>query len=349
MVRSRVFAALAGVLLAATVWAAPTASPTFTDPGSAGPDYALQGEYLGQIATVAKKQGVGIQVIALGQGRFQAVMYTGGLPGEGWDPAAALLTDTGARTDNLVTFKLGEYKAVLSGGAVALMNSGGETIAKLASVERRSPTLGQKPPAGATVLFDGTSLDHFTGGGLIEGQLCTHADPPAVDASGENGEKKKPVRGDVVSKESFGDFSLHLEFRTPFMPEARGQARGNSGIYLQNRYECQVLDSFGLKGEDNECGGIYKAGRPAVNMCFPPLTWQTYDIDFVAARFDTSGAKLKNARVSVRHNGVVIHEDRELAAVTPGGLKDESPTGPLKLQDHGNPVMYRNIWIVKKN
>ena len=134
----------------------------------------------------------------------------------------------------------------------------------------------------------------------------------------------------------------------PFKPLGRGQDRGNSGVYLQDRYEVQVLDSFGLKGENNECGGIYTKAKPAVNMCFPPLVWQTYDIDFEAAKFDADGKKTKNAVATVKHNGVIIHDNFEIDGSTGGG-KPEGPTpGPIQLQGHGNPVFYRNIWVVER-
>ena len=113
-------------------------------------------------------------------------------------------------------------------------------------------------------------------------------------------------------------------------------------------YETQMLDSFGLEGKDNECGGIYKVAPPKVNMCLPPLAWQTYDVDFTAPRFE-GGKKVKNARVTVRHNGVVVHDDVEITTLTPGGtLKEERPAGPLHLQNHDNPVRYRNIWVLPK-
>jgi hypothetical protein len=151
----------------------------------------------------------------------------------------------------------------------------------------------------------------------------------------------------ATSKDAFKSHQLHLEFCLPYMPEARGQGRGNSGLYVAGRYEIQLLDSFGLEGKDNECGGIYKISRPAVNMCLPPLSWQTYDLEFTAPTFDDSGKKVANGRITVRHNGVVIHDNIELPHPTPGGKGGaESDPGPIFLQDHGNPVRYRNIWVV---
>ena len=150
-------------------------------------------------------------------------------------------------------------------------------------------------------------------------------------------------------KQLFTNFTAHVEFLLPFKPLGRGQDRANSGVYLQDRYEVQVLDSFGLKGENNECGGIYTQAKPAVNMCFPPLVWQTYDIDFTAARYDASGAKTASARLSVRHNGVMIHENLELKTNTPGnGRKEDASGGPFFLQGHGNPVFFRNIWALPR-
>ena len=112
----------------------------------------------------------------------------------------------------------------------------------------------------------------------------------------------------------------------------------------------QVLDSFGLKGENNECGGIYSIAKPKVNMCYPPLTWQTYDVDYTAAQYDAAGNQAKPATMTVRHNGELVHENVELPikSTTAAPVQKGPQPAHLHLQDHGNPVRYRNVWIVEK-
>jgi hypothetical protein len=209
---------------------------------------------------------------------------------------------------------------------------------------RLSPCLGATPPPGAVVLFDGTTLAGW------EPRDPKLQGKPVGWMISDGVLQVAPGTGDIMTKRKFTDFQLHIEFRTPFMPEARGQDRGNSGVYLQGRYEVQVLDSYALKGEDNECGGIYKVSAPRVNMCAPPAQWQSYDITFTAPRFDTQGNKTHDAVVTVFHNGVLIHEDLMLPGVT-GGAVDEDAKNPgaLLLQDHGNLVQYRNIWLVESS
>jgi hypothetical protein len=295
----------------------------YLDPKEAGPDFAVQGEYEGSIGTKAK---IGAQVIALGGGRFDAVIYTQGLPGAGWDGKTKVRLH-GETSDNAAHLKGKNFEGTVKDGLFSGTAEDGVKF-ELKKVERKSPTLGATPPPGAIVLFDGKNTAAWRVGKLEDGSLL------GVPA---------------ITKETFEDFLLHIEFETPFMPRARGQGRGNSGVYLADQYEVQVLDSFGLEGDDNECGGIYKAARPIVNMCFPPLTWQTYDVDFRVARFSPDGkTKKENAFVTVRHNGVPIHYNLELKSATPGGHRSDEHPGPIFLQDHGNPVRFRNIWILPR-
>lgn len=207
---------------------------------------------------------------------------------------------------------------------------------ELRQTQRLSPTLGAKPPPDAVVLFDGTSLGGWVSqkpGQPVKWKLLAGG---VIEVAGG---------GNIISRETFGDHELHLEFCLPYMPKQFGQARANSGVYLQSRYEVQVLDSYGLEGADNECGGIYQVARPRVNACAPPLQWQTYDIVFRAPRLDAQGRKIANARITVRHNGELIHDDLEIPKPTGGAANDQEgqPAG-LMLQDHGNPVQFRNIW-----
>jgi hypothetical protein len=298
----------------------------YADPKEVDADFAFQGEYIGEVPTDDGDVKHGVQIIALGKGEFSAKVYRGGLPGDGWDKEETLERDGGRRQGDAVVFPGDDGgRAVIRDGKITVSGNNEFVLTK---VERKSPTLGKKPPEGAIVLFDGKSADEFENGRLTEDGLLMQG---------------------VTSKRTFNDCELHLEFRLPYMPEARGQGRGNSGLYVHGRYELQMLDSFGLEGLDNECGGFYQIVKPSENMCYPPLAWQTYDIDFTAAKFDASGKKTKNARVTVRHNGVVIHDDLELPKNTPGNLLPENAEpGPIFLQDHGNPVRYRNIWVVEK-
>lgn len=288
---------------------------------SAGQDYVDQGEY-------ANDWG-GAQVIALGDDKFRVVIHRGGLPGAGWDKSPKTEVE-GRRSGAAILFTNASngWTYSIARGVLTTRTDQGD-VYEMKKVSRASPSLGAKPPAGADILFDGTNTDAWRNGQMDDRHF---------------------LRCGTKSKALFTNFTLHLEFLLPFKPHGRGQDRGNSGVYFQDRYEVQVLDSFGLKGENNECGGIYTKHKPAVNMCFPPLVWQTYDVEFAAARFDDAGNKTKNAVMTVKHNGVLIHDKAEVdGTTTASGISTVTPIGgPIQLQDHGNPIYYRNIWAVRQ-
>ncbi|MHC4220217.1 MAG: 3-keto-disaccharide hydrolase [Planctomycetota bacterium] len=152
--------------------------------------------------------------------------------------------------------------------------------------------------------------------------------------------------GDAITTTSFLDFQLHLEFFCPATEGKEGQAKSNSGVYLHGRYEVQVLDSWGQEPSGGSCGAIYSIAPPLVNASRPPGQWQSYDILFRAPRYDEVDALVDHPRVTVLHNGVVIHNNLTLPHATPGGVGGEfmHTMGPILLQFHGDPVRYRNIW-----
>ena len=159
-----------------------------------------------------------------------------------------------------------------------------------------------------------------------------------------------PGTGDITTSDKFGDVQLHIEWATPPVPKGEGQERGNSGVFLMDRYEVQVLDSYDNKTYfHGQAGSVYKQYAPLVNASRPPGQWQTYDIIFRAPRFDEQGKAIERARVTVLHNGVLIQNNVEIFGNTyndrPAVYTAHAPLEPLRLQDHGNPVRYRNIWI----
>jgi len=203
------------------------------------------------------------------------------------------------------------------------------------------PGDAQTAPSDAVVLFDGTNADAWE-----------HADGTPVKWIVADGAMTvQKGTGAIFTKEKFNDCQLHIEWRAPKVIEGEGQGRGNSGVFLQKIYEVQVLDSYLNRTYSNgQAGSIYKQTMPLVNAMSPPGEWNTYDIIFKAPAFNEDGHKVASAYITVLHNGVIIQNHTEIRGTTPYiGLPKNPPHGDdvIQLQDHGNPVSYRNIWIRK--
>jgi hypothetical protein len=326
------------------------------------PADSFLGDWKGSVKLGSSQKEVTLCMIPLGNDRYEARFFeelgkqdqplffiTGTIKGDS-DKAEIKFLDNDA-------LSLDKVQKAVSGGVVLDANLWSGTISKgnlngviagkqegsftFKKTTRTSPTIGLKPPEGAVVLFDGTekSKENF-----IE-----HGNNQAIRWEIKEGGALEVNGGNIIPKKGFGDCTLHLEFRSPFYPDRFGQARGNSGVYINGAYELQVLDSYGLPGWDNECGGIYQISRPAVNACFPPMQWQTYDIDFTMPRFDAEGKKVKNGRVTIKLNGTAIHQDLELPKATAGAINpSERDLVGFLLQDHGDKVQFRNIWVLEK-
>jgi glucose/arabinose dehydrogenase len=193
-----------------------------------------------------------------------------------------------------------------------------------------------REPGERIALFDGRGLDNWQ-----------HTDGRRPQWPAVAGGATEVCCGDLRTREAFGDYKLHVEFKVPLLPpEVTGQNRGNSGVYQQERYEIQILDSYGdTTLDNNEAGSIYLQKAPDVNAATAPETWQTYDITFRAARYDATGVKTENARVTLVWNGRKVHDNVEIATGTGGNIPEGPATGAIRLQDHGNKVQYRNVWI----
>jgi Domain of Unknown Function (DUF1080) len=293
-------------------------------------DFWFQGEYYGLLSIDSGRgtQFTGLQVVALGDGHFTAIEYPGGLPGFGWYDSAKAekIVLIGHKEGNQVFLNYDDHRYVITNGVATTSFIGAQTRGALTKVNRISRTMGQAPPPTALILFDGNSTNNLVNARLSSDGL---------------------LKEGAVTRLPYRDYLLHVEFQLPYMPYARGQARGNSGIYLQERYEVQILDSFGLEGRDNECGAIYRYQAPALNVCLPPLAWQTYDIVFRNPRFGLSGEKVEDALVTVWQNGFPVQSRIEVTDPTGNG-KPEGPVRlPILFQNHGNPVRFRNIWLME--
>jgi len=305
---------------------------------SAGAQDFVMGNYEGKLkGKDGSERDITAKVIADGGNAYHAILT---IPRDG---GAEEVLVQGKRDGEVTTFadEGGKVRGRIQSG---VFNGECELGAFLMRrVLKRSPTLGARPPEGAIVLFDGTNLDEWT---FAEG---LKPDWKLIDGAMEvvSGwvpsptNPKRRIRRNLFTKRKFRDVFLHIEFCCPFMPERRNQARGNSGVFLPCGAEIQVLDSFGKKPAKNECGAIYGEAAPRVNASLPPLEWQTYDVEFTAPRYDENKKLIKRARVTVRHNGILIHDDFEIQ-------KRNRAEGSIMLQDHGCPVRYRNIWVVPR-
>jgi hypothetical protein len=199
------------------------------------------------------------------------------------------------------------------------------------------PGEASRPPADALVLFDGKDLAAWTSGGKPAGWKVADG---TMEVNGA---------GSIETRESFGDCQLHLEWATPAKVEGESQGRGNSGVFFMGKYEVQILDSYQNRTyADGQAAALYGQRPPDVNVCRAPGEWQSYDIVFRAPRFE--GEELvAPARVTLFHNGVVVHDAEPMIGATAhravARYAPHDPEGPLALQDHGNPVRFRNVWI----
>jgi hypothetical protein len=289
-------------------------------------DFQLQGEYVDK----ENGTGFGVNFVAEGNGKFRIVVFPNGLPGAGWTKGDERMTGKAAFNDSgelFVTMSDIPVPMKIKFADGKISTSFDDENYSFTKTERKSPTLELKAPEGAVILFaDGKASDLFE-------KVVINEDAKTLWSEAWT----KPFEN--------RPYLLHVEFLLSYMPAAKGQARSNSGVYINETYECQVLDSFGLDGKNNECGGFYQQAEPKVNMCFPPLQWQTYDIDYTPAKFDSDGTKIAKAKLTVKQNGVVIHDAIELEKETPGRKKESPNANGLYLQGHGNKVQYRNIWL----
>lgn len=292
----------------------------------------IMGEYVGLYSA---KEGGGApgeaKVIAEGGGRYRAVLTAKTEPSR----IVELQRDLNAEG---VSFTAASgpvpWAGRIENGIFSATAEEGEF--RLLRIERCSPTEGWKAPAGAIVLLpfregERTSLDEWTNKNwrlLPDGSM-------------------QVFKGHNQTIREHGSGIFHVEFKIPFEPNGRGQARGNSGVYFASRYEIQVLDSFGLAPGPGDCGSIYGVAVATENASLPPLSWQTYDVIYRAPCRNPDGT-LEPAQMTVFHNGVKIHENQPIPSPTRAAPEGENAVrGPLYLQDHGHPVCYRNIWCLE--
>jgi len=289
----------------------------------------VQGLYEGNCKDAKGSGKIEARVVALGKQAYK-VFVRDVLP----DKTVAKTELDGKTEGEKITVAGGDWAGAYADGAIVGKIGDGGTF-ELKRVVREPPSLGAKPPEGAIVLVDGKSFDEVTCAKNKDGtpQEWKIVEPGAIQV---------PKGGMNSKRQLDGSFKLHVEFKSPFMPDARDQGRGNSGVYLPNGEEIQVLDSFGMTSyPGGGCGGLYAYKNPDAFDKFslaslPPLQWQTYDVEYRVQKAD--GKLTGKPRVTVFHNGIKIHDNFE--------IRKDAKNGGFHFQDHGNPVQYRNIWVL---
>jgi hypothetical protein len=327
----------------------------------------IQGNWLGEWTLAAGGGGKQTaQIVALGKGQYQAAFTA--YDGSDGQSETFRFQISGSLIDKKGVFStqidLGEKLGVFDWSADVendsllgkFSNKKNYTgLLKLKRVEIKPEGLGAKPLPGAVVLFDGTNLDQWRqpdGAPAWEVRDGAIRCVPREAADGKIGRH-------LATKEPIGSAQIHLEFRTPYLPEAREQERGNSGVFLQGRYEIQIVDSFGQPrkrnnfgdlSDDDSAGAIYKHSAPTENKTLPPGEWQTFDITFLPAKAGADGTAEQPAQITVVHNGTTIHDGAKIRKSTSGApLKDLATPGGLVLEDGGQGVEFRNVWMVPLN
>lgn len=304
----------------------PGKGPAYVSPPKDDDNFPLMGEFLGQITDSNGKQRLALQIRPIAGDRFVAMAYRGGLPGQPQFEGDEMQL-IGLRSAENLILSGGPWAIFVDPKGCTLVSQQGKKLGRLKRIHRVSPTLGATPPEGAIVLFDGENVDNLNNAKLTPNGLL------------QQGAGIRPM---------IQDFNLHVEFRLPYMPMADGQSRGNSGLYLQSRYECQILDSFGTEKLFNGHGALYRTKAPDVNMAFPPLSWQTYDVHFTAPRWASDGTKVRNAHITSWVNGVKVQDNVSLPNKTGAGKEEQPTLSPMHIQDHGDPVRFQNVWIVDR-
>ena len=293
----------------------------------------IMGEYEGTfIADKTVTLKASADVVAEGDGYYRIVLDAPGKEGR----AGAFVEVYGRKFKQEVVLigQAGGYhwSGEIARGVLVAKSAYGQSF-ELKKIKRTSPTEGSKPPEGAVVLLP------YEPGTKTDASLWTNRKWKVLD---DGSMQCTPRTGPNRTSRQFSQIKhLHLEFKLPLEPSHRGQHRANSGVYLLDAYEVQVLDSFGLVHTSGDCGGLYGIARARVNACLPPETWQTYDITFQPAELDGDGEVTALPWITVLHNGVKIHDRQEIPK------KRHRTRGPLQLQDHGHNIQFRNIWLVE--